>query len=209
MVETRTPRPDRKAPPEGPVSYEEFLEWADEDVFAEWKDGEIHVITPASATHQRLVRFLSNILSAYAEHQGSGEVFIAPFQMKLEVGPSGREPDVMVVKKENSDRVRDTYLKGPADLVVEVVSLESGPRDRGEKYYEYETSGVSEYWLVDSQRELLQLYRLTNDQYRTVFEGRDGRVDSSVIEGFWIEAEWLWSEERPTVLEVLESWGII
>jgi hypothetical protein len=30
-----------------------------------------------------------------------------------------------------------------------------------------------------------------------------------VLEGFWIEAEWLWQEELPAVLEVLRRWEVI
>ena len=49
---------------------------------------------------------------------------------------------------ERLDRVHRTYLDGPADLVVEIVSPESAGRDRGEKYYEYEAAGIPEYWLL-------------------------------------------------------------
>ena len=101
------------------------------------------------------------------------------------------------------------YIDGPADLAVEVVSPESGPRDRGEKFYEYEAAGVPEYWLVDPDREELVVYRLQDDRYQTAFEGREGRVESSVANGFWIEAQWLWREELPPVLDVLKRWGLL
>ena len=45
-----------------------------------------------------------------------------------------------------------TYLDGPADVVVEIISPESRLRDRGEKFAEYEMGGVREYWLIDSER---------------------------------------------------------
>jgi Uma2 family endonuclease len=105
--------------------------------------------------------------------------------------------------------VTDTYVDGPADLVVEVVSSESGARDRGEKFYEYEAAGIPEYWLVDPEREELAVYRLRKDRYRTAFEGHEGRAASEVLEGFWIEAEWLWQEELPAVLDVLRRWEVI
>ncbi len=206
MTETRSPKPTRDAPPEPPVSYEEFLAWADEDVRAEWIDGKIHVMSPASSTHQRLVRFLSSSLSVWLEQNEDGELFIAPFQMKLE---QGREPDLLVVREEHRDRVTDAYVDGPADLVVEIVSAESGARDRGEKFYEYEAAGIPEYWLIDPGREELAVYRLKEDRYRTAFEGREGRAASAVLDGFWIEAEWLWQDELPAVLDVLRRWELI
>jgi hypothetical protein len=39
LVETT--EPDQKVPPPGPVTFEEFLAWCDEDTHAEWVDGEI------------------------------------------------------------------------------------------------------------------------------------------------------------------------
>jgi Uma2 family endonuclease len=206
MTETRFPNPAREALPETPVSYEEFLAWADEDIPAEWIDGEIHVTSPASSTHQRLVRFLSNIINVWLEQCGEGALFVAPFQMKLD---RGREPDLLVVQDEHRNRIQETHLDGPADFVVEVVSAESGARDRGEKFYEYEKAGIPEYWLVDPQREELTLYRLRDGRYRTAVEGHEGRAESEVLEGFWIEAEWLWQEELPAVLSVLRRWELI
>jgi len=206
MTETRVPDPPRDAIPEPPVSYEAFLDWADEDVHAEWIDGEIHVMAPASSTHQRLVRFLSNVLSVWVEERDAGEVLTAPFQMKLE---RGREPDLLFVRKENRDRIRETHLDGPADLVVEVVSSESGSRDRGEKFYEYEAAGIPEYWILDPQREQLEVYRLREERYHMAFMGREGRIELDVLDGIWIEAEWFWQEELPPVLDVLKEWDLI
>jgi len=207
MTETRAPDSTRTAPPEPPVSYEEFLAWADEDVRAEWIDGEIHVMSPASDRHQDLARFLTALFSHAAE-AGENAMIVrpAPFQMKLE---RGREPDLLVVSEEHRNRLKETYLEGPADLVVEIVSAGSGARDRGEKFYEYEAAGIPEYWLVDPEREELAVYRLRDDRYRTAFEGHDGRAASEVLEGFWIEADWLWQEELPPVLDVLRRWEVI
>ena len=88
----------------------------------------------------------------------------------------------------------------------------SGPTrtpDRGEKFYEYEEAGVPEYWPVDPQREELVVYRLQDGRYQTACEGREGRIGPVVADEFWIEAEWLWQEELPPVLDVLRRWGII
>ncbi len=77
------------------LSYEQFLEWADEDISAEWEDG--HVIIRPSETniHQNLLGFLSSILGIYVEERRVGIIRQIPFQMKL--AHSGREPDIMVI----------------------------------------------------------------------------------------------------------------
>jgi hypothetical protein len=113
------------------LTYEEFLTWCDEDTWAEWVDGEVVVLSPASVRHQQLVDFLVQTLGVYVQAKGLGLLLSAPFQMKTGPDLPGREPDLLFVARENLGRLKDRYLEGPADLVVEVVSPESRLRDRG------------------------------------------------------------------------------
>lgn len=195
--------------PDEPISYEAFLEWADEDVNAEWVDGHIILMSPISDPHQNIVEFFLMLIRHLVESREEGWVRSSKFQMKLDVRPSGREPDVIYLREEHMDRMKGTYVDGPGDLVVEVISEESGPRDRGDKFYEYEAAGVPEYWLVDPLREEVTVYRLREERYRTVFEGSEGPVESEILEGFRIRAEWLWQENMPPVLDVLRTWGVV
>ncbi len=206
MVPLQTAPPARCTPPEAPVSYEAFLDWLDEDTRAEWVHGEIIVMSPASNRHQQIAGFLVAVLGIYVEERELGQVLCAPFQMKME---HGREPDVLFVAEAHRDRLRETYLKGPADLVVEIVSPESGPRDRGEKFYEYEAGGVPEYWLVDPAREQLEVYRLAEGRYHSIRPEEEDVYRSEVVPGFWLRAGWLWQQPLPKVLDVLRRWEIV
>lgn len=126
--------------------------------------------SPASERHQDIVRFLTALLSGYVEFANSGKVYPAPFQMK--VGRAGREPDVLFVATDHLDRIKQTYLDGPADLVIEVVSPESRGRDRGERFFEYQTAGIPEYWLLDPETERAEFYQLDeHGAYRTIQPG--------------------------------------
>ena len=194
--------------PRQKMTYEEFLEWADEDTLAEWVDGEVVMYSPASSRHQDIVWFLGVVLGIYVETHGLGMIRLAPFQVKL--ARSGREPDLLFVARENLSRLKETCLDGPADLVVEVVSPESVGRDRGEKFYEYQEAGIPEYWLIDPDRRWAEFYRLGKDGlYRVAFAGREGIFRSEVLPGFWLRVEWLWQEPLPKVLDVLRELGLI
>ena len=206
MVRPRTAVPVRSAPPPGPLTYEEFLAWVDEDTWAEWVDHEVIFMSPPATRHQEIAAFLMAIMRALAEEQGLGQVLSAPYQMKLE---NGREPDVLFIAEAHRDRLQEVYLDGPADLVVEIVSSSSGPRDRGDKFYEYEAGGVPEYWLVDPAREQLEVYRLTEGRYRSVRPDEEGVVCSDAMPGFWLKEAWLWQEPLPRVLGVLKKWGVL
>lgn len=188
------------------MSYEEFLQWADEDTLAEWVDGEIIMTSPASKRHQDIADFLTSVLRSFVEQHDLGIVLSAPFQMKLE---HGREPDLLFVAREHLDCLKDTYLDGPADLVVEIISPESAGRDRGDKFYEYAQGGVPEYWLIDPQVESVEFYCLEEGHYRLAFSGKEGRYDAHVLPGFWLRVERLWQEPLPHVLDVLRELGLV
>ncbi|MCX7854780.1 MAG: Uma2 family endonuclease [Anaerolineae bacterium] len=195
----RPPRPRR-------MTYEEFLTWADEDTLAEWVEGEVVMYSPASRRHQNIADFLTAVLRAYVETRELGMVLSAPFQMKL--AGSGREPDLMFVATEHLDRLRETYLDGPADLVVEVASPESIGRDRGEKFYEYARAGIPEYWLIDPDAERAEFYILDErGRYQMILPDADGVYRSRVIAGFWLREDWLW--KPPRVLDVLRELAVL
>ena len=186
------------------MTYEEFLAWADEDTLAEWVNGEVIMTSPASNQHQDISDFLTALLRIYVQSRALGVVRSAPFQMKL---IHGREPDLLFIGREHLNRLKPTYLDGPADLVIEIISPESVSRDRGAKFYEYATGGVPEYWLLDPEAHHAEFYQLDKGYYRQIFSGEAGRYESAVLPGFWLCAEWLWQDPLPsttrTVAEIV------
>lgn len=197
-----------QTPPDHKLTYEGFLDWCDEDTHAEWVDGEIVMTSPASLTHQDIGALLETALRVFVETHGLGRVLRAPFQMKLT--DSGREPDLLFVASEHLDRLKATYLDGPADLAVEIVSPESGARDRGEKFYEYEAGGVREFWLIDPVRRQAEFYRLgEGGLYRHTAPDADGIYHSQVVPGFWLKVDWLWEQPLRPVLEILRELNLV
>ncbi len=192
---------DRDEQPLREMSYEEFLEWADEDTLAEWVDGKVIMTSPASNRHQQLVSFLDQLAGLYVRYRSVGELRIAPFQMRLT--NSGREPDLLFIRTEHLDRLRSTYLDGPADLVIEIISPESIGRDRGDKFFEYEEAGIPEFWLLDPQTQRAEFYQLNSAGRYQPIQTLDGVYRSAVISGFWLREEWLWQEPLPLPFKLL------
>lgn len=205
-------RPSSTSTAEQPqhMSYEEFLDWCDEDTLAEWVDGQVVMASPASEPHQRIVDFLVQVGGIYVTQRNLGRIISAPFQMKLTPPRSGREPDIIFIAQEHLDRLKHTYLDGPADLAVEVTSPESRLRDRGEKLAEYEMAGVREYWIFDPEQRRADYYVLAADgRYERKRADTQGLYRSEVIPGFWLKEEWLWQDPSPNPLAVLHELGIL
>ncbi|GBC95815.1 hypothetical protein HRbin16_01612 [bacterium HR16] len=189
------------------MSLDEFLQWLDEDTHAEWVDGEVLLMSPISGEHQGISEFLLVVISTFVRSNQLGEVRYEPFQMRL--ANSSRSPDILFVSNANLHRLKETYLDGAADLVVEVISPESRARDRGEKFYEYEAAGVREYWLIDPERKQAEFYQLTEGGvYHTVLATSQGVYHSRVLDGLWLQVEWLWQQPKPTIIDVLNQWGM-
>ena len=190
------------------MTYEEFLDWADEDTYAEWVDGKVELMSPASERHQDISDFLAAILRVCVEDLDSGRVLSAPFQMRLSNVRRGREPDLLFVRKENIIRLQRSYLDGPADLAIEIVSPESVLRDRGAKYAEYEAGRVREYWIIDAEAKRTDFFVLDGEgRYQRASPDDDGRYEGAVLPRFWISLSWLWQSPLPPVRSVLKAWS--
>jgi Uma2 family endonuclease len=191
------------------MTYEEFLDWLDEDKHAEWVNGEVIMHSPVSARHNRIGRFLISTMLAFVESKSLGEIAYDPFQMKTGPNLPSRAPDILFVANANLHRLKTNLLEGPADLVVEIVSPESRGRDRGDKFYEYEAGGVREYWLIDPERRRAEFYLLGDDgQYALSPLDSDGRFYSNVLPDLYLRTEWLFQNPLPPLREVLRVWEI-
>jgi Uma2 family endonuclease len=190
--------------PERKLTYEEFLD-AYPDTRAEWVNGKVILMPSPNLSHQSILGFLFRLLSDYVERHKLGQVLVAPFQMRLRAIPCGREPDVMFVSKSRLSDLTRMYLDGPADLAIEIVSPDSVQRDREEKFIEYQTAGVREYWLIDPDRKTAEFYDLGADRRYYPVPLCEGAYRSEVLPGFRLRIDRLWQDPLPPLDEVLRE----
>lgn len=195
--------------PAGTLSYEEYLDWLDSETHAEWVDGTVMLMSPVERVNNNVCGFLLRIISTWVEAKGLGEVAFEPFQMRTGPDLNGRSPDILFVAQANLNRLKRTWLDGPADVVVEVVSAGSRVVDRGAKFHEYEQGGVREYWLIDPIRNQAEFYEPDESGYYRLMAVEDGVFRSNVIEGFTMRVDWLWQRPLPSLIDVLAGWGLV
>lgn len=142
-------------------SYADYLAFPSEERF-ELIEGVAYGMSPApSRRHQSIVAELSVEIGSQVRG-GPCDFYPAPIDVKLspdeeDDAPTIVEPDLVVVC--DPQKLTDRGISGAPDLIIEIVSPQSGMHDRGRKYELYERAGVREYWIVDPMEALVEVYR--------------------------------------------------
>lgn len=172
-------------------SYQDYLSWPEGERI-ELIRGIPYAMSPAPRReHQRLVSTIHGQM--YQSLRGGPcQIYPAPFDVKLtadteDARPTVVQPDLTVVY--DPGKLTEQGMTGPPDLVIEIVSPDSGFHDRSRKFDLYRDSGVREYWIVDPDERVVEIYRLEGaGSYRRVgaFGGTDtitaGITDAIVVD---------------------------
>jgi len=140
------------------LTYADYLLFPDDDLRHEIIDGEHYVTASPVTRHQRISRELLVLVASYLKINPLGEVFDAPFDVILS-DTNVVVPDLVYVSNARSHRVTSKNLQGAPDLVIEILSPSTRPRDERLKRDVYERLGVEEYWLIDPDRDVVIVHR--------------------------------------------------
>jgi Uma2 family endonuclease len=181
------------------MSYEEYLDYADNTRIIEWVGGEALIYMPPIYEHQSIVTFLLALLKSYTSHFNSGVILTAPFEVKLWPGGPAREPDLFFIAKARLEGFSSRRFEGGPDLIIEVISPGSAVEDRVRKFSEYERAGVGEYWLIDPRphQEQADFYILKDGRLTEAAVDENGIFYSHILPNFWLNPHWLWPANQP------------
>jgi Uma2 family endonuclease len=159
-MELVTGRDDaRMSSPGVKLTYDDFLLFPDDGKRHELIDGE-HYVTPSpNRKHQRISGNLYLLIGMWLEDHPIGQIYYAPFDVILSMFDVV-EPDLLYMSNERAAKVlTDANVKGAPELVIEIGSEGTRKRDETIKRRLYERSGVSEYWVVDPEIDVIRVYR--------------------------------------------------
>lgn len=177
------------------VSEEEFDMLTDEDTKADLFDGVFIMCSPASIRHERMFRFFFSIMNIYVEDKQLGEVLGSRATMHLAYCRMF-EPDILFVRSEKLGMLQEKQLEGAADVVVEIVSEWTRDYDLREKRPVYQEAGIGEIWFIDDEERKILIDRKSEGSYITETIS-SGKIESQVILGFFVIADWFWKESLP------------
>jgi Uma2 family endonuclease len=152
------------------LTYDDYVQFPDDGFRHELIDGEHYVTPTPRRKHQAIVMNLSGMIWTYLQQTPIGRVFGAPFDVILSHFDVV-EPDLLYLSRERMAEIETSpWVRGAPNLVVEVASESTRKRDETIKRRLYERFGVSEYWVVDPEIDVIKVYRRVRDRFERAAE---------------------------------------
>ena len=164
-------------------TYKDYL-LLPEDKRYEIIEGDLYMVPSPFTKHQRISRNLEYILLAFVRQKGLGEIFYAPCDVVLSEYDIV-QPDILFISTERSGIITEKNIQGAPDLVVEILSRSRKHIDKKLKYRLYARSGVKEYWIIDPDKETLEVFTLKAEGYKSEgIYGKKDKLGSPLLKGF-------------------------
>lgn len=126
----------------------------------EYIDGVAYMMAPAGTVHNSIGGNLYRIISNFLR----GKRCKLFYETKVVLDEKNHFiPDLLVVCDRN--KIKENYVEGAPDFVVEILSLSTRKRDLSSKRDTYERFGVKEYWIIDPKSKTVDVYVLQNGRY--------------------------------------------
>jgi Uma2 family endonuclease len=148
-----------KGPQQGRWTVAEWERLGDPGKRYEIIAGVLYFSDVPSVFHQWIVGELVRLISLPAEDAGLAYAIQGPVGVQLS-DQDVVQPDFAIVRSENVRIIRDRWIWGAPDVMLEVLSLGSEKYDLHIKLEAYERAGVPEYAIVDPRDRVLQHFRL-------------------------------------------------
>ncbi len=174
---------------------QDFYARLDEGDKAEFINGEVIFHSPVKLRHNQVAKRLLTLLDAHVQQHELGYVGFEKILVAL--SRNDYEPDICFFENRKASHFAPDQMRFPSpDFVVEVLSDSTAERDRGIKFDDYAAHGVSEYWIVDPDRETVEQYQPVGQGYDLVVKAQNGTLQSRVVAGFTIPIRALFDDRE-------------
>jgi Uma2 family endonuclease len=158
-------------------------------------EGELHVSSAPGLTHQIVSDNIVYLMRRYLEQNPIG-IVVSTIGLILS-DYNGVIPDIVFFSHEESERiVSNERLYAAPSLVIEILSTETANmrRDRVAKLKLYQKYSVKEYWIVDHDERVVEIYRLANDLLQLIAKpSGDDEITTPILPGFACSVQQIFS----------------
>jgi Uma2 family endonuclease len=164
----------------------EFYELVHENVKAEFINGTIIYHSPVMRRHWKVSMKVSKYLATHVDDNDLGEVGVEKVMISLT--RNDYEPDIVFFSKEKASLFTKQQMHFPApDLVVEILSDSTERNDRNIKFRDYASHGVKEYWIIDPDKNSLEQYLNTDNEFQLLHTFTEGTLKTETVKGFVLD----------------------
>lgn len=151
-------------------------------------DGQLIMSPTPSFLHQHVIARFYRHLDRWVRRRRLGVVIVSPMDVVLKEDLV-LQPDVLFIARQRLEIIQ-RHVMGAPDLVGEVVSPGRRKRDYKDKRDRYEAHGVKEYWILDPEQKLIEVWARVEDFFE--LQGRyTGRqfAASRLLPGFKVRVD--------------------
>ena len=173
-------------------TYSDYITW-DDDQRWELIDGVPYLMSAPNRAHQTILGRLHLKIGTFLEGKHC-EVFFAPFDVRLNFDTLDNtvvQPDLMIVC--DHSKLDDAGIKGPPEMVVEILSPSTSKYDKTLKYETYLKTGIPEYWILDPKTKTLIINLLDKGAYISHPYTKDDTVPVHALSGFTVNLSEIFS----------------
>lgn len=144
------------------LTYDDYSSFDDGHRY-ELVEGKLELMSPGSSTlHQAISFEIQKRIALTCDNEVL--IFNAPIDVILSQ-QEVRQPDLVILRKTQMHLLSKRGIEGAPDVVVEILSPSTAKRDKLSKMLSYARHGIPEYWIVEPQGGVLELFTLNNDKY--------------------------------------------
>ena len=125
-------------------------------------NGKVYLMAGASKNHNEVVKNLTWALENFLRGKKC-RLFGENMNVKFDEDSPEVLPDIKIVC--DPGKITKKNIEGAPDLIVEVLSKRTRVKDITEKKYLYERHGVKEYWIIDTNSKIIEVYLLKDGKF--------------------------------------------
>jgi len=170
-------------------TFKDFMKFnkENEEIY-ELINGRLIKMPPPLTEHQRIAMKLEVRIFNFIEKNELGIILHAPIGVRFSE-KIALQPDIVFILKERKEIIKEKYIDGAPDLVIEIISKGTKNRDLKIKKKIYEQFKVKEYWIVYPKEKKIEVYVLNENGKYELFTSaeKEGKVKSKLLKSFEID----------------------
>lgn len=148
--------------------------------------GDLTMTLSPTFLHQKCLASVGNLLFAFVKERQLGEVVFAPMDVYL-TDVDVYQPDIIYISQDRKGIIGER-IHGAPDLVVEILSPSTAYDDIVRKKRTYQLVGVQEYWIVDPQEGIVEIYRNRGQEFELASKAHGtGLIGSTLLTGLEVD----------------------